>query len=100
MSQEIVLIIIGFIAGILAGMFGIGGGVVIVPALMGLLPDFNFHQATGTSLAALLLPVGIFAVISYYRKGFLSIKNALLVFFVTQESYFYQHVWKFRGTAQ
>ncbi|MFN8374916.1 MAG: sulfite exporter TauE/SafE family protein [Anaerolineae bacterium] len=78
MSQEVVLVIIGFVAGILAGMFGIGGGVVIVPALMGTLA-FSIHQATGTSLAALLLPVGIFAVISYYRKGFLSISKAALV---------------------
>jgi uncharacterized protein len=78
MPQEIVLIIIGFVAGILAGMFGIGGGVVIVPALIGTLA-FSIHQATGTSLAALLLPVGLFAVIEYHRKGFLSISRAALV---------------------
>ncbi len=78
MPQELVLIIIGFIAGILAGMFGIGGGAIIVPALMGTLA-FSIHQASGTSLAALLLPVGIFAVISYYRKGYLSIPRALMV---------------------
>jgi uncharacterized protein len=78
MPQEIVLIIIGFIAGICSGMFGIGGGVVIVPALMAA-AAFTIHQATGTSLAALLLPVSIFAVIEYYRKGYLSIVNAVLI---------------------
>jgi uncharacterized membrane protein YfcA len=78
MPQEVVLVIIGLLAGILSGMFGIGGGVVIVPALMGALA-FTIHQATGTSLAALLLPVGIFAVIEYYRKGYLSVSNAALI---------------------
>jgi uncharacterized protein len=78
--NEITLInfIIGIIAGILAGMFGIGGGVVIVPALI-LLSHFSIVEANGTSLAALLLPVSIFAVISYYRAGFLNIKIALIV---------------------
>ena len=80
MPQEIVLIIIGFLAGILSGMFGIGGGVVIVPALIGILA-YTFVQGTSTSLAALLLPVSIFAVISYYRKGFVSVQTALLICF-------------------
>ncbi|NWF67988.1 MAG: sulfite exporter TauE/SafE family protein [Chloroflexi bacterium] len=78
MPPQLVLIIIGFLAGILAGMFGIGGGVVIVPALMGFL-GFTLYQASGTSLAALLLPVGIFAVLEYHRKGFLRIRLAALV---------------------
>jgi uncharacterized protein len=69
------LIAIGFIAGIAAGMFGIGGGVIIVPALVALL-SFTLTQATGTSLAALLMPVGIFAVLEYHRAGKLSIVTA------------------------
>jgi len=80
--MEIVLIslIIGIIAGILSGMFGIGGGVVIVPALV-LIAGFSIIEANGTSLAALLLPVGIFACIQYYRTGLLNIKISATIAF-------------------
>ena len=71
-------LIIGVAAGVLAGMFGIGGGVVIVPALI-LLSGFSLVQANGTSLAALLLPVGILAVISYYKAGYINLKISLFV---------------------
>lgn len=74
----IALLILGLIAGVFAGMFGIGGGLVIVPVLI-LLLSFSPVQAVSTSLAALLLPVGIFAVISYYRAGKLSIRASGLV---------------------
>ncbi len=60
------LIVIGGIAGVLSGMFGIGGGAIIVPALM-LFLGFSQTEANGTSLAALLLPVGLFACITYYQ---------------------------------
>ncbi len=66
--MQIALLIVGVVAGILSGMFGIGGGVVIVPALVTLMA-FSLQQAVGTSLAALLMPVSIFAVIQYYRAG-------------------------------
>lgn len=62
------LLVIGFIAGIMSGMFGIGGGAIIVPSLVIFL-GYTQTKANGTSLAALLLPVAIFAVISYYRAG-------------------------------
>ncbi|MDX2139978.1 MAG: sulfite exporter TauE/SafE family protein [Chloroflexota bacterium] len=68
------LLLLGFIAGIASGMFGIGGGVIIVPVLVAL--GFTLTQATGTSLAALLAPVGIFAVLAYYRAGKLNIATA------------------------
>lgn len=68
--QYIVMILIGTVAGFASGMFGIGGGVIIVPALT-VLVGFELLEATGTSLAALLLPVGVFAVIAYYRAGHL-----------------------------
>ncbi len=71
-------ILIGLVAGVLAGMFGIGGGVVIVPALI-LMAGFSIVEANGTSLAALLLPVGILAVISYYRAGLINLKISGLV---------------------
>jgi len=77
-SVVIINLIIGVIAGILAGMFGIGGGVVIVPALI-LLSGFTIVEANGTSLAALVLPVGILAVISYYKAGLINIKISSFV---------------------
>jgi uncharacterized membrane protein YfcA len=61
-------------------MFGIGGGVVIVPALI-IIFSLPLHMATGTSLASLLLPVGIFACIKFYKSGFLNIKVAALIAF-------------------
>jgi uncharacterized membrane protein YfcA len=59
---------IGLAAGMLSGLVGVGGGIIIVPALVFFL-GFTQLQAQGTSLGLLLLPVGIFAVINYYRSG-------------------------------
>ena len=74
----LVFIATGFCAGILSGLFGIGGGLIIVPALI-LLSRFTPITATGTSLAALLLPVGALGVWEYYKKGHLNIPAALFV---------------------
>lgn len=74
MSAALV-IAIGFLAGIFAGLFGIGGGIVIVPALV-LLAGFPLIKATGTSLAAIMLPVGILGVIAYYRARILDLRGA------------------------
>jgi len=60
-----ILVLVGVLAGVMSGMFGIGGGIVIVPALV-LLAGFSLVEATGTSLAAILLPVGLLGVIAYY----------------------------------
>ncbi|MDO8501371.1 MAG: sulfite exporter TauE/SafE family protein [Gemmatimonadaceae bacterium] len=76
--MPLVFIVIGFLAGILSGIFGIGGGVVIVPALI-LLAGLAPITATGTSLAALLLPVGALGAWEYYRRGHLNIGAALWV---------------------
>ena len=73
-----VLIGIGLAAGVLSGVFGIGGGVVIVPALI-YLAGFRQHMATGTSLAILLPPVGIAAVLEYYRHGNVNLYAALVI---------------------
>lgn len=62
----IILIIIGIAAGMLSGLVGVGGGIIIVPALVYFLA-FSQKQAQGTSLAILLLPIGILAVINYYK---------------------------------
>ena len=75
----ILLVIVGLLAGILSGLVGLGGGVIIVPALVFLL-GFSQHQAQGTSLGILLLPAGIFAVINYYKKGFIDVNVVLLLF--------------------
>jgi uncharacterized membrane protein YfcA len=60
--------VIGLVAGVLSGMFGIGGGIVIVPALI-LLAGYMPARATGTSLGALLLPVGFLGAMQYWKKG-------------------------------
>ena len=75
----ILLIVVGLLAGILSGLVGLGGGVIIVPALIFLL-GLSQHQAQGTSLGILLLPAGIFAVMNYYKKGFIDVKVVLLLF--------------------
>jgi len=74
----LILLAIGFFAGILSGVFGIGGGVIIVPALI-LLAGMVPIVATGTSLAALLLPVGILGAWEYHKKGNLDIQAALWI---------------------
>jgi uncharacterized membrane protein YfcA len=72
------LIGIGLVTGVLSGVFGIGGGVVIVPALI-YLAGFRQHVATWTSLAILLPPVGIGAVLEYYRYGNVNLYAALVM---------------------
>ena len=69
----ILLAIVGLAAGMLSGMIGIGGGIIIVPALVFLL-GFTQQQAQGSSLGLLLLPVGILAVMNYYKQGFIDVK--------------------------
>lgn len=68
-------LLIGAVAGILAGLFGIGGGIVIVPMLIAFL-KFAPSKAVGTSLAAMLLPVGIMAVWKYAKVGDVDFKVA------------------------
>jgi len=79
MSEPTFLYIaIGLAAGILSGVFGIGGGVVIVPALI-YLGGFTQHRATGTSLAVLLPPIGIGAMWEYYRHDNVDIQAAMII---------------------
>ena len=58
---------LGLIAGVAGGLFGIGGGIIIVPALV-LAFGFTQHKAQGTSLVALLAPVGILGLLNYYKE--------------------------------
>jgi uncharacterized protein len=69
---------LGILAGILSGFFGIGGGLVIVPALM-MIWHMQPQAATGTSLGALLLPVGALGAWQYYRSGFVDVRVAALI---------------------
>lgn len=74
----IILIIIGIAAGMLGGMVGVGGGIIIVPALVFFL-GFSQKMAQGTSLGILLLPVGLLGVIQYYKEGYVDIKVMLII---------------------
>jgi hypothetical protein len=69
---------LGLVAGVLSGLFGVGGGILIVPALV-LLVRLDQHVATGTSLAALLLPVGLLGVLEYHRRGQVNVPYAALL---------------------
>ena len=77
-SLIVLMLLIGLFAGIISGLFGIGGGVIIVPALI-YLAKFSQHAAIGTSLAILLPPVGLWAVLEYYRHGNVELKAAFIV---------------------
>ncbi len=74
----LLLILIGLAAGILSGLVGVGGGIIIVPCLV-LFLGFSQKEAQGTSLAILLLPIGIFAVAEYYKQGYINVPNAIIV---------------------
>ncbi len=80
MMEYISFVILGIVAGILSGFFGIGGGIVIIPALI-LFFGMDQHTAQGTSLGALLLPVGLLAFLEYYRNGHVHVKGAFLIAF-------------------
>lgn len=73
----LVFLAIGLGAGLLSGLFGVGGGVLIVPALVFL--GLRTHTAVGTSLGALLLPVGLLGAFAYYRAGNIELKASLLI---------------------
>jgi len=76
MPQWLVFVIIGIFGGVTSGLFGVGGGIVIVPALI-YWAGFSQHKATGTSLAVLLLPIGLAATLEYYRNGNVNLKAAM-----------------------
>ncbi len=78
MNDILILLCIGIAAGMLSGMVGVGGGIIIVPALVYFL-GFSQQTAQGTSLSILLLPTGIFAVINYYKEGYVDWKVALII---------------------
>lgn len=76
--QEAGYIILGIIAGILSGLFGIGGGIILVPSII-VFFGVDILDANATSLAAMLLPVGALGVWAYYKAGFINIKESLWI---------------------
>lgn len=74
------LLLIGVAAGMLSGLVGVGGGIIIVPALI-LFMGFSQKMAQGTSLGILLLPVGLLGVLQYYKQGYIDIKVVLAISF-------------------
>lgn len=80
MSWEtfIILIIIGFSAGFIGGLLGVGGGIVVIPALVFIL-GMSQQNAQGTNLAMMIPPIGILAAINYYKQGQVNIKFALIL---------------------
>ena len=76
--SEMAFIVLGLAAGALSGLIGIGGGVIIVPSLVFLF-HFSQHRAEGTTLAMLIPPVGILAILPYYRNGHVDIRVAALI---------------------
>lgn len=77
-NQLIILIIIGILAGIIAGTLGVGGGILIVPALVFIF-GMTQHEAQGTSLAVLLPPISLFAVFEYQKKGYINYKFVIIL---------------------
>ena len=74
----LIIVLVGLAAGILSGLVGVGGGLIIVPALIFFL-GFSQHSAQGTSLGLLLLPAGILAVIQYYKAGDVDVKAVAIL---------------------
>jgi len=78
MDNILLCLILGLIAGIVSGITGIGGGIIILPALIFLL-GFSQHQAQGTTLALLVPPIDILAALTYYKQGYVDFKIAGLL---------------------
>ncbi|HEY4361115.1 MAG TPA: TSUP family transporter [Bryobacteraceae bacterium] len=78
MQLALALILVGLVAGVLSGLIGIGGGVVVVPALVFLF-GYSQHRAEGTTLALLIPPIGILAVMPYFKQGHVDVRAAALI---------------------
>ena len=77
-SQIIILIVVGLAAGLLGGTLGVGGGVIVIPALI-LIFGFSQHSAQGTAMAFMLPPVTLLATINYWKNGYVDWKVALIL---------------------
>ena len=77
-AQLLILIMVGILSGMLAGVFGVGGAILVIPALVFIL-GLSQHEAQGTSLAFMLPPVGILATWNYWKAGHVNWKFALVL---------------------
>jgi uncharacterized membrane protein YfcA len=78
LTTLIICLVLGLAAGVLSGLVGIGGGVIIVPALVFML-GFSQQKAQGTTIALMIPPIGILAALTYYREGFVDTKVAAFI---------------------
>jgi uncharacterized protein len=78
LTTIIILVIIGLMAGIFGGMFGVGGAIVMIPAMVYFL-GVDQHTAQGTSLAVMLPPIGLFAAYNYYKDGQVNVWFAVII---------------------
>ncbi len=78
MTIALLYVLLGLVAGVLSGLIGIGGGVIIVPALLFVF-GLGQHQAQGTTLALLVPPIGILAAWTYYKQGYVDLQVAALI---------------------
>ncbi|MFH0735573.1 MAG: sulfite exporter TauE/SafE family protein [bacterium] len=78
MQEMVILLLIGLAAGAMSGILGIGGGIIVIPALVMIL-GYSQQSAQGTSLGLLLPPVGILAVLNYYNKGYVNLKAVIIM---------------------
>ena len=77
-TQIVILLMVGLMAGALSGFVGVGGGIIIVPAMIYFM-NMNQMQAQGISLALLMLPVGVLGVVNYYKAGHIQFSYVLLM---------------------
>ncbi|HBG45813.1 MAG TPA: permease [Deltaproteobacteria bacterium] len=76
--EQLLFIALGGAAGVLSGLVGIGGGILVIPALVFFF-GFSQHQAQGTTLAMMVPPIGILAAWAYWSQGYVDIKAAALL---------------------
>ncbi len=78
MTQTLLFVLLGIVAGILSGLIGIGGGIIIVPTLV-FLVGLSQQQAQGTTLALMVPPIGLLGAWTYYRQGYVDLRIAALI---------------------
>jgi uncharacterized membrane protein YfcA len=78
MTSVLLYLLLGLVAGIASGLIGIGGGTIIVPALVFLF-GLSQHKAQGTTLALLVPPIGLLAAWTYYKQGYVDLKIVILI---------------------
>jgi uncharacterized protein len=78
MQGILAFVVLGLAAGALSGLMGLGGGIIIIPALVYLF-GFEQHRASGTTLALMIPPIGLLAALEYYRKGFVDVHAAVWI---------------------